>query len=432
MEDNQRTPQTEPGNSAAERARRRQMRRRVRLFMAAILGAMFLYLGVQLYPLIVPAYQTETAIRYTLADGVQVQGVAVRSEAVLASPDGPALGYLVEDGSRVSAASVVAEAYASQQASQSRARELSLTRTIEMLQSSQDPAQTSQGDVEIILAQQQEALLELLKLTDSGRYGQVETAKRELTQAANRLQVATGQVTGFDDLIAQLTSQRDEAAAAVGQVNYLTTPSAGYFSSTVDGMEGQLTCEALDAMSATEFEELLKAGITQTVSGAGKIVSDYKWYYYCLVPADQVSRFESDRDGAVTIDFSYTDARQVPATIVAIHKDDTTGQAVVKLECTYINASTIDLRFEEASVNFASYTGLRINRNAAHIVDGEWGVYIKYGNLVQFKRIDPLYENEDYMLLPVQSSASSEENQVVLYDEVIVSGRDLYDGKLIE
>ena len=67
MEDNQRTPQTEPGNSAAERARRRQMRRRVRLFMAAILGAMFLYLGVQLYPLIVPAYQTETAIRYTLA-----------------------------------------------------------------------------------------------------------------------------------------------------------------------------------------------------------------------------------------------------------------------------------------------------------------------------------------------------------------------------
>ena len=68
---------------------------------------------------------------------------------------------------------------------------------------------------------------------------------------------------------------------------------------------------------------------------------------------------------------------------------------------------------------------------SAHIVDGQWGVYIRYGDLVRFKNIAPIYENDEYMLLPVQSTASDSINQVVLYDEVIVSGRDLYDGKLL-
>lgn len=414
-----------------ERMRRIRKKKMLRRLALALLLVPLVYLGIQLYPLFHPTYQTETAISYTLADGVQVEGIAVRREVVLERPATADIGYLVMDGSRISAGSVVAEGYAGAQQSRSRAEEQRLDAEIAMLGRSQDPAQTAQGDVEIILDARQDALFELLRYADNGRYGALADAKNDLTLAANRLQVATGQTAGFEERIAALTAQRDAAAAGVGEVGYLYAPTAGYFSSVTDGLETVFTAAALDGMSASEVISLIRTPQTAQPAGAGKIISDYKWNYYCIVPAEKIARFENDRDGKVTVDFAYSEAKEIPARIRAITMDEASGDYVVKLECSYMNADTVDLRYESASVNFASYTGLRIDREAAHIVDGQWGVYIRYGDLVRFKNIAPIYENDEYMLLPVQSTASDSINQVVLYDEVIVSGRDLYDGKLL-
>ena len=65
-----------------------------------------------------------------------------------------------------------------------------------------------------------------------------------------------------------------------------------------------------------------------------------------------------------------------------------------------------------------------------HIVDGQTGVYVAAGNLQRFRRISILYEDKDYILVPLDGALGTN-NEVRLYDEVIVVGTNLQDGKLM-
>ncbi|MEG1407181.1 MAG: HlyD family efflux transporter periplasmic adaptor subunit, partial [Ruthenibacterium sp.] len=63
------------------------------------------------------------------------------------------------------------------------------------------------------------------------------------------------------------------------------------------------------------------------------------------------------------------------------------------------------------------------------VKDGVIGVYVKYGNLIKFRKIDVLYENDTYLLVP--KTYTKDVNEVKMYDEVILSGKNLADGKTI-
>ena len=56
------------------------------------------------------------------------------------------------------------------------------------------------------------------------------------------------------------------------------------------------------------------------------------------------------------------------------------------------------------------------------------GVYVNFSNIAQFKKINPIFEDNNYVVVP---STTSDDNQVKLYDSIIVKGRNLYDGKYL-
>ena len=60
------------------------------------------------------------------------------------------------------------------------------------------------------------------------------------------------------------------------------------------------------------------------------------------------------------------------------------------------------------------------------------GVYVKFGNLARFCRIDPVDSDHDgdYIIVPPKGTDGSV-SEVRLYDQVIVEGQNLYDGKLL-
>jgi len=118
------------------------------------------------------------------------------------------------------------------------------------------------------------------------------------------------------------------------------------------------------------------------------------------------------------------------ATVVDVTTDEETGLAKVALECRSINAQVLCLNYEEAEISLHTYQGIRIDRRALHIVNGQRGVYVKYGNLQRFLKITTLYENDSYILVPEDGKLGSA-NEVRLYDEIIVQGTNLEDGKLL-
>ena len=115
------------------------------------------------------------------------------------------------------------------------------------------------------------------------------------------------------------------------------------------------------------------------------------------------------------------------------------GQASAEI----IVNETTGLRVPAASVHYVLETGEAApeadSAASGTVPAGENyipGVYVKFGNLARFCRIDPvddehpLVTDGDYIIVSPKGTEGSV-SEVRLYDQVIVEGQNPYDGKLL-
>ncbi|MCI6249129.1 hypothetical protein MR730_09580 [bacterium] len=382
------------------------------------------YVGLQLYTILHRTYRTETAIAYTMADSISLSGMAV-FETVDVPGEGN-LGYIVADGERVSAGTVLAERYTDESQGVLRERLDRLDRTLELLSKSQN---STGSDLSMLTTQTRTALYNLLDQIDTASYSGIAQAEEDFLLAQNRLQISTGQADNFESVMATLQQEREEVAGQLGGLQTITAGTNGYFVSSVSANPISMDQETLDAMSSAELQSLLEQGGETSPAGlAGHIITGFSWRFYGVCSLETAGRL----DGITRVNISVPGKENdpLPATVVEVTEDEETGTAKVVIECRSINANVLRFGIEEAQVDLTTYEGIRIDRRALHIKDGAKGVYVKYGDLQRFRRITILYEDENYILVP-RDGALGTENEVRLYDEVIVEGTNLQDGKLL-
>ena len=382
------------------------------------------YVGLQLYTILHRTYRTETAIAYTMADSISLSGMAV-FETVDVPGEGN-LGYIVADGERVSAGTVLAERYTDESQGVLRERLDRLDRTLELLSKSQN---STGSDLSMLTTQTRTALYNLLDQVDTASYSGIAQAEEDFLLAQNRLQISTGQADNFESVMATLQQEREEVAGQLGGLQTITAATNGYFVSSVSANPISMDQETLDAMSSAELRSLLEQGTETSPAGlAGHIITGFSWRFYGVCSLETAARL----DGITKVNISVPGKENdpLPATVVEVTEDEETGTAKVVIECRSINANVLRFGIEEAQVDLTTYEGIRIDRRALHIKDGAKGVYVKYGDLQRFRRITILYEDENYILVP-RDGALGTENEVRLYDEVIVEGTNLQDGKLL-
>ena len=436
------------------------------------------YVGVQLYRATSSTYAYENAVAYTMSDSIEAQGLVLFDEANVEG--GGDLGYLVSDGERVSSGTQVAEVYTDPAQAGVRSQWENLESQIELLQKSQN---TSSNQVSVLISERSTAVYDLLESIDRSGYLDVPGEQQDYLLAQNKLQVTTGEASSFSDLISQLTAQRDTLSGQLSGLASITAPGSGYFVSSRTAKN--LTVAKADALnlSAVDLQQLLQTGAETDMSGlAGKIIASYTWQFVGVCTLDESAKF----DGKTTVQLSFPGKAEtkLPATVVSVEKDEQNGIAKFVLQCEYVGTDILKLSQETAQIDFASYNGLRISSSAVHLVwqepsasstaassassqagsaasvpssaaassasdgtshlldaiasspaqGGEYvaGVYVKYGNLARFRRITVLYEDKasGYILVPL-NGAMGTGDEVRMYDEVIVSGSDLYDGKLL-
>ena len=161
---------------------------------------------------------------------------------------------------------------------------------------------------------------------------------------------------------------------------------------------------------------------------AGQIATGFSWRFYAVCDLDTAARF----DGVTSVKISVPGKQNTPlaATVVEVTTDEDNGVAKLVFECQTINAEILSFGQETAQIDIKTYEGIRISKEALHIVGGNRGVYVKYGKLQRFLKITILYEDENYILIPADGAIGTD-NEVRLYDEVIVQGTNLQDGKLL-
>lgn len=391
-------------------------------------GLLFLlaaaYIIVQLYVILGREYKTEIAVLYTMADSVELPGF-VMFDAINVPGEGN-LGYLVEDGERVSEGAVIAEKYTDDSQSAAREQLIRLQNNIDLLTKSQNSAGS---DLTLLTTQTKTALYNLLDQLDTASYSGMQDAESEFLLAQNRLQISTGQTSGFQSTIAELEAERDTVAAQLEGLETITAEENGYFISAASAMPLDLEEQTLADATPARIQELLDQGVpASTASLAGRIVEGFSWRFYTVCDQDTAERF----DGVTNVRISIPGKEETPldATVSSVELDEESGLAKIVIECQTINSDVLRLGQETAKIDLQTYQGLRIDKDALHIVDGEKGVYVKYGDLQRFRKIQILYEDDTYMLVPSDGSVGGD-SEVRLYDEVIVEGSDLQDGGLI-
>lgn len=161
---------------------------------------------------------------------------------------------------------------------------------------------------------------------------------------------------------------------------------------------------------------------------AGQITTGFSWKFYAVCDLDTAARF--DNISSVKISVPGKQNTPLSATVEEVAPDKDNGLAKIVLQCQTINAEVLSFGQETAQIDLKTYEGIRIDKEALHIVDGQRGVYVKYGNLQRFLKIATLYENDSYILIPENGKIGTD-NEVRLYDEIIVQGTNLQDGKLL-
>ena len=407
----------------------RETRRRAAKRAAIALSVLLLilaavYIIVQLYAILGRTYRTETAIAYTMEDTLELPGIAMFDSAGV--PGSGSLGYLVEDGERVTEGTVLAEVY-TDPAQGARREELDrLDRQIDLLTKSENSVGS---DLTLLTTQTQNALYDLLDQLDTAAYTGMRDAIDEFLLAQNRLQVSTGQSGGFDATIAALQAERDAAAAALQSLAEITADRNGYFISTDAAQPLALSEEELKNDTPAALNARLQQPLETTgADWAGRIVTGFSWRFYGVCTLAQADRFDGVTRVQIRVPGKQDEA--LDATVVEVLPDEESGLAKVTLECNTINANVLHFAQEEAEIVLATYEGIRVNKEALHIVDGERGVYVKYGSLQRFRRIEIEFEDESYLLLPADG-AVGEASEVRLYDEIIVEGPNLQDGGLV-
>ena len=124
------------------------------------------------------------------------------------------------------------------------------------------------------------------------------------------------------------------------------------------------------------------------------------------------------------------------------------------VRCDEMNEEIARMRKETCQIQLKSYSGIRVSQKAINfetrtykekqMIDGEEkevevtkevkGVYVMNGSEIRFCQIIPLYSNESYVICkqyPDEGEIVTEDT-VSLYDEVVIGGTDLYDGKVVK
>ena len=265
----------------------------------------------------------------------------------------------------------------------------------------------------------------------------------------NERQIVTNKVENFDDRIASLTQQRDSLSAGRQALGTITAPSAGIFISEVDGYESVFDYDNILSITPAQYREGLQTTVSPAADAVGKICGEFKWYVVCVVSAEDALKFLEGN--AVTLSFPFATSDSVTAVVRAVNQESIDSEAAVVLECSTMNEELARRRTETCSIAVTQYSGIRVSQKAVHFAevtrtyekeDGEEvtetkevkGVYVMHGSEIVFRQIIPLYSTSTYVICdpnPDEDELMTSET-VQLYDEIVVEGTDLYDGKVVK
>ena len=395
----------------------------IRIAVCVLLAVFLLH---QLYASLYIPLDTEKTeyIKYT--EGINATGVIIRSETTVPRAESGVMHFLIEEGERVAKSGVIADIYTSESDSVAVSKIADIKSQIESINTIQSYNDLAAVDIELLNGKINSAVSDILFSCAGGNYSEVYSTKNELLTMLNRKTMVTGESYDFSSQLASLNSQLETLQASLHEpVSNISASESGFFVSSIDGFESVLTTDDLSRYTP-EFLDSMTA--QSGVSGVGKIVSDYTWYIAVTLEESQPQKYKLG--DVVTLHTSLKNNPDLSVTVAAVNKGED-GRAVVLFSCKEMNTDLASMRTISLTVVDGVYEGLKVKKSALRVVDSERGVFVVSGMELKFVKVKVIYSKDDADYAICEKSTDTDRTVLRLYDKVVVKGKNLYDGKII-
>lgn len=381
--------------------------------------AMLAYLGVYLTRAFTDNLRTAPAVYVSLDDRALASGILVREEMLIESGE-RFLSVTAESGKMVSAGETLAVAYSGEEslARASRIREL------ELKQRYISAALSGTASIESLSDRDRAVKSSLTGLAASAaRHDTEGLAGAAMSLSSLVFENSEIHVTDVDlGLVTdELQSLRQ---TSMSDTKRLTAARPGLFSALPDGYE-HLSPQQLEGLTPEHLTVLIESPIPVSEQTYGKIAAPFEWYFAALVTERDAERLSAGE--SASLDFGRYSRSLLKTTVVSVSapKD---GEAAVVFRCTEGTSALLFVRRSTANIIFESHTGLRVPRQA--VLSDEKGpyVYTITGMQAEKKYINITWETEEYFLV----ANTQEANGLREGNDIILTTKGLYDGKLIE
>lgn len=362
----------------------------------------------------------------TIEETIDFKGFALRDEKIIDTSASGTVIPLAHDGKRVANGDDIAVVCQNDDQAAAYTKLESLKHELERYKNINDPDGTQELSADKLNTKISDAYDDIMDAVTTGAYDELPDA---LTAYADKCATKQILTDGSIDLSAKLTSLENEIAALTAQnINYssVKAPKSGYYINTIDGYESALSYKDALSLTSQQIESALNAE-PAAVSGnsLGKIVESYKWYIVGETESQNSSYF---KNGAkITVNFPKEGVNHVT---MLVEKADTQGDKMtVVLSCSLMDETFANMRTEDMQIVTKSHMGYRVPSNVIRFDENNnTGIYVLRGKIITFIPVEIIYTEDDFAII---SSSSSNGKSVRLYDEVIIKGKDLEDGKVI-
>lgn len=384
------------------------------------------FVAHQVYSSAYKPITTVSAEYYTAVEGFQINGTVIREEKIITSDTSGVLHFTLSDGERVAKDGVIANIYSDAEASVTVNRIEQLKSRIADIEEMQGYNDVEAADINLVNNKVNDSLNVLLRGIATGNFSSVEGDSAELLTNISRRQMVTGEQTDFSARLEELKSELESLNSSLPQpVGSIRTNESGYFVSSVDGYETVLSCENIDAVTP-EYIESLKAD-TVPQNAIGKIVSGYTWYIAAKVSISDSLKYK--QGDSLTIKTTLKTTPQLDVTVEKINTSQSDDSAVIILSCQQMNSELASVRKCSMTIINNTYSGLKIPTKALRFQNDQTGVFVRSGMALKFVGVNVIYRTDEYIICEQQVS---NESVLRLYDDVVVKGKRLYDGKIVD
>lgn len=402
-------------------------KKQVKYIFYSVVGVLIIFYFVhQLVQLNSNPYKTEIAIERQVQNTISTKAFVVRDEEYITATDSSGtIVSIAEDGKRVASGDSVAVVFPNEGSAATYVKISELEKEIEYYKQLKNRVGTGTNAPSSYSKIIDDACIAFISASREDIGSNFDDTLTDLRDAITARQLAVGEELSVDAKLAELQAQLVSLNQSAVSYSTITSPNSGYYIGSVDGFENTIKYDDVKNIDCNTVDSLLSANKTEHPANVmGKLVDEFDWYLLCNVSYNESGNIEVGKD--IKVNVPNTTVGTIKCTVVEKSNRDGDRVAVV-LKCNAMNRDVANLRIHDIEIVVEDYKGIRINNTAIREVDGEKGVFVKSGNIVQFKKINIISSSEEFSVVEIVNDSS----YLKQYDTVITEGVDLYDGKVI-